>query len=100
MSQALETWKSYTAKAANKLPGRRGKFWQDGYWDSYMRDTEHEARARRYVENNPVKAGLVRVPQDWPWTSARYRDQYMRLQLPPDRGAGSGSASAASPSGV
>ena len=39
-------------------------------------------RARRYIEQNPVKAGLVRQAKDWPWSSARFRDEYGRLILP------------------
>jgi hypothetical protein len=33
----------------------------------------------RYTENNPVKAGLVRDPKAWLWSSARWRDVYERL---------------------
>ena len=82
MSQVLDSWKGYTARQANKLLGREGQFWQEGYWDTYMRDVEHEQQTVRYTENNPVKAGLTKTPQDWSWTSARFRDEYARLQLP------------------
>ena len=79
MGQTVADWKEYTARQANRFLGRRGHFWAKDYWDTYMRDAEHELRARRYVENNPVKAGLVQDPRDWPWTSARLRDEYGRL---------------------
>ena len=82
MSQLLDAWKGFTAKQANKVLDRRGKFWQDGYWDTFMRDVEHEQRSRRYIEDNPVKAGLVAFRKDWPWGSARFRDDYERLCLP------------------
>ena len=42
---------------------RRGAFWQADYWDTYIRDSEHELKTRRYIENNPVKAGLVLDPK-------------------------------------
>jgi putative transposase len=71
-----------TAKAANRLLGCKGEFWQEDYWDTYMRDGEPEARALRYIENNPVKVRLVLSPQDWPSGSARSRDAYGRLCLP------------------
>jgi hypothetical protein len=32
-------------------------------------------RVVRYIENNPVKAGLVRMAQEWLWSSAHYRGQ-------------------------
>ena len=31
----------------------------------------HTLAAMRYVELNPVRAGLVGAPEDWPWSSAR-----------------------------
>jgi len=82
MWQLLDAWKGYTAKEANKILGRQGRFWQEGYWDTYMRNEAHETKARRYIENNPVKAKLAASPKDWPWSSARFRDEYERLCLP------------------
>jgi REP element-mobilizing transposase RayT len=81
MSQLLDAWKGYTAKQANKVLGRRGKFWQDGYWDTFMRDLNHESRAKTYIESNPVKARLAASGKKWPWGSARLRDDYGRLCL-------------------
>ena len=49
---------------------------------AYMRDCQHEARARHYIENNPAKAKLVALPRQWSWSSARFRDAYERLCLP------------------
>ncbi len=82
MSQLMDAWKGYTAKEANKILGRKGQFWQEGYWDTYMRDGEHESKTRRYIENNPTKAKLVASPKEWPWGSARFRDAYERLCVP------------------
>ena len=82
MSQLIKAWKGNMANEANKVLGRKGQFWQDSYWDTYMRDNEHESKARRYIENNPTKAKLAASPKDWPWSSARFRDDYERLCLP------------------
>jgi putative transposase len=73
--------KDYTAREANKLLHRHGKFWADDCWDTYMRDAAHELRTRRYIENNPVKALLVRDPRDWRWSSARLCDEHGVLSL-------------------
>jgi putative transposase len=81
MSEIVGDWKKYTAKAANRLLGRRGAFWEADYWDTYMRSTAHEMQTIRYTENNPAKAGLVLDPKRWPWSSARFRDAYGRLCL-------------------
>ncbi len=82
MWRLVDAWKGFTAKAANKLLGRKGQFWQEGYWDTYMRDEEHELRTRRYIEHNPTKARLVALAKEWPWSSARFRDAYERLRVP------------------
>jgi REP element-mobilizing transposase RayT len=82
MSALIDAWKGYTAKEANKLLGRKGAFWQEGYWDTYMRDEAHELKARRYIENNPVKAHLAVAPKEWAWSSARFRGEYGKLTLP------------------
>ena len=81
MGQVIADWKEFTARESNKLLGRKGGFWAKDYWDTFMRDGEHELRARRYVENNPTKAGLVREPKAWRWSSARLRDAYGNLKL-------------------
>jgi hypothetical protein len=63
-------------------PARRAALqWQREYWDTFMRDAEQENKAIRYIENNPVKTKLCRLPDDWPFTSARYRDKLNRLLI-------------------
>ena len=52
-----------------------------------MRNPHHELQARKYAEGNPVKAGLVSAARDWPWSSARFRDEYCRLVLQSQQGA-------------
>jgi REP element-mobilizing transposase RayT len=47
-----------------------GRIWQREYWDRYMRNERHYWTTKAYIENNPVKAGLVKVPEEWPWSSA------------------------------
>jgi REP element-mobilizing transposase RayT len=73
LSKILNCWKSFTAKEANRLLGRTGEFWQPEYFDRYIRDEEHLKKAMRYIENNPVKARLVRCAEDWPWSSSHHK---------------------------
>ena len=65
---------SSSAKQANKLLGRTGPFWMQDYFDRYIRDEEHFAAAREYIEQNPVKADLVQSAGDWQWGSASGKD--------------------------
>jgi len=81
MGRVIADWKEYTAREANKVLGRHGAFWAKDYWDTYMRNSSHEIRAVHYAEKNPLKALLVKKPDDWPWSSARFRDKYGRLAL-------------------
>jgi REP element-mobilizing transposase RayT len=73
LAEILHGWKSYTGKAANGLLKRTGDFWQAEYFDRYIRDEEHFRKAVRYIENNPVKAGLAKSPEKWIFGSARHR---------------------------
>lgn len=48
----------------------RGHLWQERF-HSFPMDEEHLLAAVRYVELNPVRAGMVKNAQDWPWSSVR-----------------------------
>jgi putative transposase len=75
----MKSVKGYSARQCNRLLGLRGQFWQDESYDHVARDDEELYRIIDYVENNPVKAGLVKRPEDWRWSSARDR---ARLRIP------------------
>jgi putative transposase len=63
--------KGSTARSANLLLGRTGKpFWQYESYDHLIRNTDELNRVIRYVERNPVRAGLARSIEEWPWSSA------------------------------
>ncbi len=73
LDKILHGWKSYTAHRIGELLGSTGTIWQTDYFDRYVRDREHFDLAVRYIAGNPVKAGLVAEPEDWPWSSVRWR---------------------------
>jgi DNA polymerase-3 subunit alpha len=54
----LQSWKSFTAKEANKLLGRTGEFWQPESFDHIVRSEQQLEKFSRYIEENPVKTGL------------------------------------------
>ena len=60
-------------QAGQQAIGRSGAFWHADYFDRYMRDEGHLARTLDYVENNPVRAGLIKIAGEWAWSSARLR---------------------------
>jgi putative transposase len=45
-----------------------GHLWQERF-HSFPMDENHTVAAVRYIERNPVDAGLCRAPSEWPWSS-------------------------------
>ena len=42
-------------------------FWQPGFFDHLLRSDESYAQKWEYVRQNPVRAGLVKFAEDWPY---------------------------------
>lgn len=57
------------SQALNKMKKWSGHLWQNRFASCALEDV-HFHRAMRYVERNPVRAGLVRAPWRYPWSSA------------------------------
>jgi REP element-mobilizing transposase RayT len=73
LTAITHSWKSFTAKEANRRLHRSGHFWAEDYFDRFIRDENHLAAAIAYIEQNPVKAGLCSQPVDWAYGSAHHR---------------------------
>ena len=54
--------------------GEARHFGNANYWDRFIRDERHFDATKMYIESNPVAAGLVNNPVDWPWSSAGKED--------------------------
>ena len=62
--------KAFTARKVNELLERTGEpLWQEETYDHWVRDDREFERIRSYIEDNPVRAGLVATPEDYPWSS-------------------------------
>jgi len=48
----------------------RGHLWQ-GRFASFLMDEKYILTAARYIELNPVRAGLVSIPEEYPWSSVK-----------------------------
>jgi putative transposase len=64
-----EAHRRYTRRV-NFREGWRGHLWQERF-QSFPPDETYRLAAARYIENNPVRAGLCAHPDDWLWSSAR-----------------------------
>jgi hypothetical protein len=77
----MQSVKRYSARRCNERLGRTGTFWQDESHDHCVRDDEELLRIVRYIEENPVKAGLANSPDAWIFSSAHDRAQN-NIQFP------------------
>jgi REP element-mobilizing transposase RayT len=77
--------KGRTGRVANRILGRTGMpFWQDESFDHWIRSAEELRYLIEYVENNPLKAGLVEAKEQWRWSSAGWAtDDKTRSSVPP-----------------
>ncbi len=73
LDRIVHSWKSFTAKQINRRLHSDGRVWARDYFDRYVRDERHYLNAIYYIENNPVKAGFVRLAEDWAYSSAAGR---------------------------
>ncbi|MBS3810061.1 MAG: transposase [Desulfobacterales bacterium] len=64
-----EAHRRYT-RYINFREGWRGYLWQ-GRFASYAMDQHYLIATARYVELNPVRAGIAKYPKDYSWSSAR-----------------------------
>src|SRR5439155_5027767 len=53
----------FTGTKCNRHLRRRGPFWQKESYDHWVRDPDEMERIIRYIDENPVKAGLVASPE-------------------------------------
>jgi putative transposase len=65
--QILQTIKSVSAHRINRELGRRGPVWQQESFDRALRREEDVDQKIDYMLENPVRAGLVGNPLDYPW---------------------------------
>lgn len=67
-----ETHRRYTLHV-NGREGVRGHLFQERFHSYPIETDTHLLAVVRYVERNPLRAGFVRAPEDYPWCSARHR---------------------------
>jgi putative transposase len=55
---------------AGKEFSMKAEIWQTSFHDRRVRDAEEYAQFRKYIYDNPVKAGLASSSEQWPYSSA------------------------------
>jgi putative transposase len=64
--------KAMKQSIARRLVKTGEHFWQGRYYDFNVNTTEKRIEKLRYIHHNPVKRGLVELPEQWPWSSYRH----------------------------
>jgi putative transposase len=73
--QVIERWRTLHAPILSRLLASDGttRFWQrGGGFDRNIFSDDEFFEKLNSIHNNPVERGLVKKPEDWKWSSARW----------------------------
>lgn len=73
LGKIVHAWKNISRKRINELLARSGPIWAKDYFDRFIRDDRHFEATKRYIEMNPVSAGLCDEPEAWVFSSAGWK---------------------------
>jgi REP element-mobilizing transposase RayT len=63
----LKGIKGASARRVNQVLGSCGPLWQEESFDHVIRNQESMQQKIDYIQQNPVRRGLARVPEEYPW---------------------------------
>ena len=66
LPKLMQSLKGFSARRANQALGFTGPFWQKESYDHLVRNDTEFTRIKRYIENNPVRAGRASTPEAFP----------------------------------
>jgi len=69
ISKIMMSLKRCSAWKINQRLGRKGRLWRKEFFDHWARKPKQIAEAIQYLHSNPVRRGLVRNPEDYPYSS-------------------------------
>lgn len=75
IEKAMQLVKGGFSYRAKKEVGYAGEIWQKGFSEVRITDRQSFLKHREYIEQNPVKAGLVDSPEKFPYSSAHLKKQ-------------------------
>lgn len=71
-SEGLRHLKSEYTRYFNQKLNRTGPLWRERFKSLLIEDERYLSACGLYVEANPLAAGMVAKPEDWPYSSARH----------------------------
>jgi putative transposase len=72
LQSLAKDFKQRTGFAYKRQTGQ--PLWQEGFYDRVLRQDENLEETVRYLLGNPVRAGLVRHPIEWPYVMSERFD--------------------------
>jgi len=67
LQNILKGIKGASARSVNRLLGSSGPVWQEESFDHVIRSDESLGQKIEYIRQNPVRRGLARTPEEYPW---------------------------------
>jgi len=83
LSVLMHSVKSFSAHEIlklRKLSGIVGAIWMEEYYDRWMRDEQEIEEKWNYIQQNPCRAGLVPLPDEYQWLWYRTSDNPVSSQ--------------------
>ena len=71
ISRVMEAIKVSSTLLISGRRAERGLVWQGRFFDRALRTVKEYHEAVDYLHTNPVRAGLAKQAEDWPWSSVR-----------------------------
>ena len=69
ISRLIQSLGRYYVRYVNDTHGRTGTLWEGRYKSTLIDSDRYFLTVSRYIEMNPVRAQMVRRPEDYPWSS-------------------------------
>jgi len=67
-AEIMKSFKGLSARQVNLILNRSGSLWYREYYDHWVRSGREFVNVVEYIRQNPVRAGLVKEPEEWKWT--------------------------------
>jgi REP-associated tyrosine transposase len=70
LEKAIQLVKGGSSHRIHKEHNQKMEIWQQGFYDWTIRDAQDWQTKVDYIRMNPIRAQLVQVSEDWPYSSA------------------------------
>jgi len=81
ISQLMQSLGRYYVRYVNQAHGRTGTLWEGRYKSTLVDSEQYLLVLYRYIELNPVRAGMVEHPSEYPWSSFHHNAMHKKIQL-------------------